>query len=358
MSRVIHMRGDTADMFLLFLFFFLGVWQVLVAWYRLSGFSLTGYPDRRCWSMVIGAVLIAGSCSWYFSTPGHFASPDVEGIETMMLLVAGLVAATATHVALVLLVQFARRPPGKAVSSKTPGEELSITVGVASVPSWFAPARGAGAKATPVLLLHDYGGDRNDLRALEEALAQSGHAALAVELDGHGDNPRDIDSPVMSDLLEAAARALMQKAGSEAFVAVGVGLGGALAIELFRKGLADRAVAVDPPARDGDGFPAVNSLSELGPLEVARAFARPPARGAGGNRLSLARLLAGLPAPGALEPGRVIVVGTQEKWFNAPDALEDFVRASGLPGTLPVPSRHGTIARDAGTLEAVVRALA
>lgn len=357
MSKVIHMRGDIADMFVLFLFVFLGAWQVLVAWYRLSGFSLTGYPDRRCWSMVTGAVLVAGSCSWYFSTPGHFASPDVEGVETMLLLVAGLVAATATHVALVLLVQLARRPRGKAVPFRTPVEELSIAVGGASVPSWFEPARGAGAKATPALLLHDYGGGRNDLCALASALAESGHSALAVELDGHGDNPRDIDSPVMSDLLEAAAHALMRRAGSEAFVAVGVGLGGTLAIELFRKGLADRAVALDPPARDGDGFPAVNALGELGPLEVARAFARPPARGAGGTRLSLARLLAGLPAAGALEPGRVIVVGTQEKWFNAPDTLEDFVRASGLPGTLPVPSRHGTIARDAGAMEAVVRAL-
>ncbi|MBN2168028.1 MAG: hypothetical protein JW738_02190, partial [Actinobacteria bacterium] len=85
MKNVVHARGDLLDMLILFFLLALGLWQLLIAWKKLHGLSLTGYPDRKRWSITLGFVIIAFSCAWYFSQSGHFASPDVEGVETLVL---------------------------------------------------------------------------------------------------------------------------------------------------------------------------------------------------------------------------------------------------------------------------------
>ncbi len=103
MTRLVHMRGDVAGMFLLFLVGFLGLWQLLVAWKRLHGLSLTGCPDRRWASAALGAALVAGACGWYFSRPNHFVYPDVEGAETVFLFALGLAAASLLQMLLATL---------------------------------------------------------------------------------------------------------------------------------------------------------------------------------------------------------------------------------------------------------------
>jgi hypothetical protein len=139
---------------------------------------------------------------------------------------------------------------------------------------------------------------------------------------------------------------------------VGVGLGGAIAIGLAAEGLADKAVALDPPARDEDGYAAVSALRELGPLEVTSSFIRPPARAVEGRRLSLARLLKELPSPGVVPFGRVTVIGTNEKWFNDPGTLKEFARAGGLAEPLMISTSHSAIVNSPEAVEAVLESLA
>lgn len=106
---MLHLRGDITGMFLFFLLMFIGLWQIVVAWKKLDGLSITGYHDRRGLSAVIGVAILVGSCGWYFSRPGHFASPDVEGIETLILLTCALIAATALQVSLSYILWHRRR---------------------------------------------------------------------------------------------------------------------------------------------------------------------------------------------------------------------------------------------------------
>jgi hypothetical protein len=214
MSKIIHMRGDVTGMLIFFIFAFLGAWQFVIALFRLNGLSLTGYPDRKYVSTIIGAALIGGSCAWYFSQPGHFASPDVEGIETLILLVAGIVVSTFLQAALASVARLVCRPWFAGRTATAPTIELSIDVGGSAVPASFEPVTGTGPSGVPVVLLHDYGGSRRDLAQLAGALASKGHATLAIELDGHGDSPREIASPEMRELLVAALSALGEKVRS------------------------------------------------------------------------------------------------------------------------------------------------
>jgi pimeloyl-ACP methyl ester carboxylesterase len=356
LSRIIHMRGDVAGMLVLFIVAFLGAWQVAVAVFRLNGLSLTGYPDRPCWSKVIGAVLVAGSCAWYFSTPGHFASPDVEGIETLILLVGGLVIATAAQVALASAAGLVWRRRAVTVPEVARGEEVTFDVGGVPVSASYLEGAGVGAErgGAPVLLMHDYGGSMDDVSLLAHGLAEGGHSSLAFDLTGHGDNRLEIDSAAMEELLDAAAASLAELTGGEALAAVGVGLGGTLAMDLVRRGIAVKAVALDPPARDDDGYGRVDAMRELGPLDVISAFVRPAARGAGGKRVSLARLIRDMPPAGTLPDDGVTVIGTVGHWLNAPAALASYSARCGLSRPLQVEGTHTAIAASDAAIKAVL----
>lgn len=359
MSKIIHMRGDVTGMLILFVLAFLGAWQVMVAVFHLNGLSLTGYPDRPRWSKIIGAALIAGSCAWYFSKPGHFAAPDVEGIETLILLVGGLVIATAAQVVLAIAAGLLWRRNVAGVPEVPRGNVVTFDVGGVPIAASYREGGDVDSSGSmiPVLLMHDYGGRMEDVSVLASGLAAGGHASLSFDLSGHGDNPLEIDSPAMEDILDAAAASLKNTAGGESLAAVGVGLGGTLAMDLVRRGIAERSVAIDPPARDVDGYAQVNAIRELSPLDVAAALVRPPARGAGGKRLSLAKLLREIPLAGTLPEDRATVIGTAGYWLNSPSALALSVARCGLDEPLLVEGTHTTIAASDATIEAVLGSL-
>jgi pimeloyl-ACP methyl ester carboxylesterase len=358
MTRIIHMRGDVIGMLILFVVAFLGIWQIVVARLRLNGLSITGYPDRGCFSKIIGAVLLAGSCSWYFSQPGHFASPDVEGLETLVLLVVGLVAATVLQVLLAVAVRQIQRTlqrSQKRTEETEAAEGISVDAGGTPVDARYLPgSRDEGESSIQVLLLHDYGGRKEDLSMLAVRLAGGGHATLAVDLDGHGESPRAVSSPAMADLLDSAASALRRQTGEQLLAVVGVGFGGVLAMDLLARGVADQAVAVDPPARDERGFVRVNVFREFGPVNLFAAFIKPRAVGPGGKRVSLSRLLVHMPAPAPLSPHKVAVIGTSERWLNSPAALTSFAGLCGVSEPVLLPGNHSSVAAREETAAAIL----
>ena len=362
MTRIIHMRGDVTGMLILFAVAFLGIWQIAVAYLRLNGLSITGYPDSSCLSKIIGAVLLAGSCSWYFSTPGHFASPDVEGIETLILLLGGVVIATVLQVLLAgaarRLQRMRRRPP-KPTRGTPVAEDLSIMVdGAPLVTRYLSSAGDVEGNPVPVLLLHDHAGRKEDLSVLAARLTAGGHATLAVDLDGHGVNPRAVTSPAMGDLLDSAASALRLKTAEQPLAAVGIGFGGLLAVDLLTRGVAGRAVAIDPPARDDRGYARVNVFREFDPFDILAAFIKPRLHGPGGKRLSLSRLIEDLPMPAPLPAGGVTIIGTSERWLNSPAALTSFAALCGVTKPLLMAGNHSTIAHREETAAAILASLA
>ena len=351
MSRLIHLRGDILGMFIFFLWFFVGLWQIVIAWKRLNGLSLTGYPDRRWVSLLLGVAVAAGACVWYFSGRRHFASPDLEGIETLIVMGGGLVGATIIECALAQVAAWLRMSFKKASVAPAEFEEAEafiVDVEGAEVPAQYVSSTGG---LVPLLVLHDYGGSQADVGALAAFMASLGHPAMSVDLDGHGRNPREIADPGMEALLGAACSALAGKAGSDAVSIVGVGLGGTLAMACVGKPGMEKAVAIDPPARSVDGFPETSSLRELHAADILAGFFRSPARAREGKRLSYSRLLALM---GKAEPGRAAaLIGTRDKWFNDPAEL----RSLGEP-VAAIASNHQSLAGVVETFEAVAEAVA
>lgn len=365
MTKIMHMRGDVTGMFLLFLFCFLGAWQLIIAWKKLHGLSLTGYPDRRYVSFSIGAVIIVGACGWYFSRLNHFAYPDVEGTETFILLVVGLVVASAAQLVLSSLADFIFRRgmsgPVEVFPRNFASEEVSLEVGGIEVPAsyWHPVDEGGGM---PVLILHDYGASRSQVAGIGEYLAARGHGALAPDLDGHGANPAGINSPRMEGLLARSIGWLEERAGvtdGPRIAAVGVGYGGNLILHLAAEDHAvERAIAVDPLTREEGGSPCVNALRESKAMDTLAAFLRPGARyREGKKRISLARLLGILPPPGPLPAGKVEILGTTGTWLNSPQALREFASTYGLPAPVLFRGNHASMALHGDMLEAIEKAL-
>jgi dienelactone hydrolase len=89
------------------------------------------------------------------------------------------------------------------------------------------------------LVLHHYGGGKEQMLGLAFALAEQGVAALAIDSAGHGENSAPI-GPEIRNEVEAALAWLRQRYGCAS--CTGLSLGGRLAI----MSSADRMVAISP----------------------------------------------------------------------------------------------------------------
>ncbi|MBN1288201.1 MAG: alpha/beta hydrolase [Actinobacteria bacterium] len=327
MKNVVHARGDLPAMLIMFFFLALGLWQFLVAWKKLNGISLTGCPDRKYWTIAAGLLMIVISGSWYFSEPSHFAAPDVEGVETLVLLTLGILAATIAQFFLSFIfritgISFARKKRvGLPVPEAGGTETVYVETDGLRVPALLMNPCETGDINVPVMLIHEYGGSREDLRGLATFLSSEGHASIAFDIDGHGMNPRGLSSPFMEITVEAMAETLVERTGSNEIVVVGVGMGGIAAV----KCAGDReevlhAVAVDPTAIAADGSCAVNALRELNILDVLVSAFKPPARHEPGTRVSLSKLIGGMKVPENIASGNVTVLSTAGTWLNSPES--------------------------------------
>lgn len=322
------MRGDIAGMFIFLTLFFLGLWQILVAWKRLNGFSLTGYPDRRKASIVLGAALLVASSTWYFSKPGHFASPDVEGIETLLVMLCAILASTFIQCILSSFL-FSRKAKKLFVpekSNKVEPKTVALDFEGENAPALlFAPETPLGC---PVLLLHDYGEEAFGVSFLAGFLSERGHIVLAPELDGHGKNPRTISDPSMSELLWNSIEYIKEISGSTEIAVAGIGLGGILAILAGDDECVSHVVSIDPPSRDESGNIDSNAMRELKPPLVFRSFIRPPAKGTNG-RITLSQIVSLLPPIKSPEKPSLTFIGTKKTWFNDPNSISKIVRLCG-----------------------------
>ncbi len=163
------------------------------------------------------------------------------------------------------------------------------------------PPAGTARSSTGVLLCPPFGWDElcthRSLRAWADALAGAGHAALRLDLPGTGDSggsPCDPDRlAAWTEAVAAAADWLRGETGGERIVAVGLGLGGMLALRALAGGAPiDDLVLWSVPAR--------GSLL----LREMRAFAQMAAGETGETNPPALRRMAGWKWPASCSPPR------------------------------------------------------
>lgn len=344
MKSLIHGRGDVLDMFLFFLMLMLGLWQLLVAWKKLNGLSLTGYPDRKYWSIACGLVLIIASGTWYFSQPGHFASPDVEGIESFILLAFGMLAATALQFILSLVLQRTiarfsrtqyRENPASVITKR-----LQADIEGSQVPTCYFQPPADTTIRIPVLLMHDYGGKKEDMEYIARFLASEGHPALTFDMDGHGKNPRGLSGQLMKKTLNMLIDTLCRVADAQNIAVVGTGLGGLTALLSAGSGKSTRVVAIDPTTFGPDGACAINALRELDILDVIAALITPNAVDTNGKNVGLPGIVDDIKFTGNLPIEKVAVIATKDTWLNSPAASKAFALNLNLKEPLWVTGNH------------------
>lgn len=349
------------EMFLFFLGVFFGILQIIVSKKKLNGISITGYPDRGKLSFFTGLLLIVISCAIYFWRPGHFAYPDVEGIETLLLLVGGLVAALLLQL---VISSFAFRSSYKRLSTAAGGENptfdsplrsaesFEFPVGKSKVPSLYLESKSGKEKLGGVLLIHGYGGSKKQMLGLGGYLANRGYGVMLFDLDGHGENPRNIENPAMTSLIEKAAHELASRCQRASLAVVGYGFGGLLAIDTLGKTESvETVVAVDPIAMDTSGSPTANAAREVKGVEIIKSALAPPARGHNGKHVSLKKLLENMEIPEPKSRGRLLVLSTSKTWFNDPEDISRFASYVGADKVERVDANHASIAKSPSALE-------
>src|SRR5271157_6042721 len=95
------------------------------------------------------------------------------------------------------------------------------------------------------VVVHGYGGCKEEQLGLAWRVAQSGLVADCIDLRGHGDNPRPFDATVLDDV-EIAIRNCREFGK---VVAIGHSLGGRLSLTSS----ADFAIGISPPLEGTHG---------------------------------------------------------------------------------------------------------
>ncbi len=108
-----------------------------------------------------------------------------------------------------------------------------------------------GGVGPPVLMIHGFGADRLGWSLTSSALTDA-FSVWAVDLPGHGSASNDVGDGTVGALADAVVAGLEFK---PPFGVVGHSMGGAIALELARRGLVSRAVLIAPAGlgRDVNG---------------------------------------------------------------------------------------------------------
>lgn len=96
----------------------------------------------------------------------------------------------------------------------------------------------------PLVLVHFLGGHRQVWHPLLPRLS-AGHEVVTIDLPGFGDSRPLSGSPTLARLTDAVAGTIAEL-GLDRPAVAGISLGGGIAIELARSGLASAAVAISP----------------------------------------------------------------------------------------------------------------
>ncbi len=241
----------------------LGFWQLIAAWQRLKALSWLPHHWRPRWGYLLGSILLGLACLWFFGTKSEeIFSPGPASSEFLFFLGAGLFLALLTTISVSLLAA------GLGASIRGLGEkpyprkeEISAqwVRGSLHLPS-------AGDSPWPaVCLIPEPGKGSDSLDSMAAKLAESGFAALALDMRAIGSN----DSWRFPDVLILLPQALSYLDGRDEIDTsrvgtAGVGLGGDLAIRAAAEDRQIKAVVALGPVL-------TEEISEPG-LDLLRAM--------------------------------------------------------------------------------------
>ncbi|HEX8205884.1 MAG TPA: alpha/beta fold hydrolase [Solirubrobacteraceae bacterium] len=101
-----------------------------------------------------------------------------------------------------------------------------------------------GGSGEPLVLIHGFGSFRGAWSPVLPML-EAEREVIAIDLPGFGDSPPDVDHPTPPRLAEAVAR-LLEEIGVEKPHVAGFSMGGWIALELSKLGVARSACAICP----------------------------------------------------------------------------------------------------------------
>lgn len=178
----------------------------------------------------------------------------------------------------------------------TPGEQVGRRIDALAIPLEGGPlpailVEPLAGSSRAVLVLHGAGDHKTHFTwPLLHGLSDAGLAACAIDVDGHGDNPRWLDLPDVLDNVRAGVAWLRQRYDSVAVL--GISQGGCISARAVAEGLAvDALVLLEAPVsvavtravirREARivAHPAAWALHrEVGTLELARSWRTAPTR--------------------------------------------------------------------------------
>ncbi|WP_339060383.1 alpha/beta fold hydrolase [Tepidibacillus marianensis] len=104
-----------------------------------------------------------------------------------------------------------------------------------------------GKKSTGILLIHGFTGSPAEMRLLGEYLHRDGYTVYAPILRGHGTTPEEMAQTTKEDWFQSVVEAynLLKEKGYSSIVAMGLSMGGILALKLA---ISEKLTAVVPLA--------------------------------------------------------------------------------------------------------------
>ncbi len=257
--------------FLVFAYFAsLGFWQLVAAWQRLKALSWLPRNLKPRWGYLWGSSLLALACLWFFGTrTEEIFSPGPASSEFLFFLWAGLLLGLLSTIAVSLLADrlwaSSRWHAEKQYAQK---EEISAqwVRGILYLPP-------SGDSPWPVVcMVPEPGKGSESLGAMAAKLAESGFSVLALDMRAIGSSdlwrfpdvlilfPQAIDYLHTRDEIDAS------RVG-----AVGVGLGGDLAIRASAEDRQIRAVvALSPVLMKENAQPGLDLLRAMSYAEAIR----------------------------------------------------------------------------------------
>ncbi|WP_459999509.1 alpha/beta hydrolase [Paradesulfitobacterium aromaticivorans] len=102
--------------------------------------------------------------------------------------------------------------------------------------------------ATGCLLLHGFTGSPSEMRLLGEFLKEKGWTILGPKLSGHGSTPEELSGTGWEDWLRDAETGILRlREVCDRVIAVGLSMGGLLALNLASRGLVDGVISMNAP---------------------------------------------------------------------------------------------------------------
>ncbi|MHB8779775.1 MAG: hypothetical protein ACYC55_00110 [Candidatus Geothermincolia bacterium] len=254
-----------------------GLLQIMIGYRRWDGLALWGARVRPAFNYALGGILVAAAFAWYFSNPDHRNVRNIEGLMSVVCLVAGVFLA---------MLMAALLPSANKGLRRLLGRHASMSEGLRDVP-WRTLYKGRDGRlaiagspgsATPLkVLVTDSDGMTPLLRRVARYLGRDGGAVLASpRLYCRDSDGASCSVASLKDLLDRLTAHISGPAEGSALRLdlIGVGLGAELVRRAPLAGAGWSLARKTSVRRRFDGDVNQDPLKRYSPAEILAVMAR------------------------------------------------------------------------------------